>query len=250
MASSTNGNRSRPRTQTPGSQAPGRIDRAGRSRRNGPATTTRLQRYEREWRAANPRAEPSAEQIRSWDTRGWEDARPAKAKNATRGQDCEDEWITELRTLGIDIEAHRTARPTAVKAATIGAVGRTAAADRALAVLGSGARGRSTWCVFDIRGSVEEVLSKMDVFGDPAGYQEMAEDITARVLDKCLSVVEQQRVPEHIRHLTSESVIELRRYHRPVGGPRSHRIPAGDGRGTGRCVGPTGRPAGRAAAVG
>jgi len=211
MASSTNGNRSRPRTQTPGSQAPGRIDRAGRSRRNGPATTTRLQRYEREWRAANPRAEPSAEQIRSWDTRGWEDARPAKAKNATRGQDCEDEWITELRTLGIDIEAHRTARPTAVKAATIGAVGRTAAADRALAVLGSGARGRSTWCVFDIRGSVEEVLSKMDVFGDPAGYQEMAEDITARVLDKCLSVVEQQRVPEHIRHLTSESVIELRR---------------------------------------
>jgi len=172
---------------------------------------TNVERYEREWRAANPGAEPSAEQIPSWDTRAWEDARPAKAKKPTRGEDCEDEWLTELRTLGVDIDAHRAALPTAVRAVTIGSVDRAAAADRALAVLGSGARGRSTWCVFDIRGGVEEVLSKLDVVGDRAGYQEMAEDIAARVLDKCLSVVDQQTVPEHIRHLTSEAVIELRR---------------------------------------
>jgi len=170
-----------------------------------------VERYEREWRAANPNAEPTAAQMRSWDTRAWEDARPAKAKKPTRGEECEEEWLAELRMLGVDIDAHRAARPTVVRGVTVGSVDRTAVTERALAVLGSGARGRSTWCVFDIRGSVEEVLSKLDVVGDRAGYQEMAEDIAARVLDKCVSVVERQAVPEHIRHLTSEAVIELRR---------------------------------------
>jgi len=93
---------------------------------------------------------------------------------------------------------------------TIGAVNRDDVAARALAVLGSGARGRSTWCTFDIRGSVEEVLSKLDVVGDRAGYREMAEDISSRVLGRCLSVVDRPYVPEHIRHLTSQAVIALR----------------------------------------
>lgn len=169
-----------------------------------------VERYERDWRTANPGAQPSAEQMRSWDLRAWEDARPAKAKQPTRGEDCEEEWLTELRTLGVDVEAYRAAEPVSVRGVTIGSVNRTEVADRALAVLGSGARGRSTWCVYDIRGSVEEVLAKLDVVGDRAGFQEMAEDISARVLEKCLSVVEQTTVPEHIRHLTSAGVIELR----------------------------------------
>lgn len=168
------------------------------------------ERYEQEWRAANAGAEPSAEQMRSWDTRAWEDARPAKAKQPTQGEDCEQEWLTELRTLGVDVEAHRAAEPVTVRGVTIGSVNRPEVADRALAVLGSGARGRSTWCVYDIRGSVEEVLAKLGVVGDRAGFQEMAEDIAARVLEKCLSVVEQATVPEHVRHLTSAAVIELR----------------------------------------
>jgi exodeoxyribonuclease V alpha subunit len=167
-------------------------------------------RYEREWRAANPGAEPSAEQIRSWDTRGWEDARPAKAKNPTRGAECEQEWVTELRALGVDLDAHQSAAPAKISGITVGSVNRNDVATRALAVLGSGARGRSTWCTFDIRGCVEEVLSKVDVVGDRAGYREMAEDISSRVLERCLSVVDRPDVPEHIRHLTSEAVIALR----------------------------------------
>lgn len=167
-------------------------------------------RYEREWRDANPGAEPSAEQIRSWDIRGWEDARPAKAKNPTRGDECEQEWVTELRALGVDLDAHQHANPTKISGVTVGSVDRDEVAARALAVLGSGARGRSTWCTFDIRGCVEEVLSKVDVVGDRAGYREMAEDISSRVLGKCLSVLDRPDVPEHIRHLTSEAVIALR----------------------------------------
>ena len=167
-------------------------------------------RYEQEWRDANPGAEPTAAQLRSWDTRGWEDARPAKAKNPTRGDDCEQEWVTELRALGVDLDAHQQMRPATVGAVTIGAVDRDEVAARALAALGSGARGRSTWCTFDIRGSVEEVLSKVDVVGDRDGYREMAEDISNRVLANCLSVVDRADVPEHIRHLTSKAVIALR----------------------------------------
>ena len=168
-----------------------------------------VERYDREWRADNPGAEPSAEQLRSWDARGWEDARPAKARNATRGDSCEQEWLTELRTLGVDVNAHLAAPPTAVGGVTVGSVDRGRVAARALAVLGCGARGRSTWCVYDIRGAVEEVLSTVDVVGDRAAYQEMAEDITARVLTDCQSVLEQPGIPEHIRHLTSEAVVEL-----------------------------------------
>ena len=167
-------------------------------------------RYEREWRAANPGAEPTAEQVRSWDTRGWEDARPAKAKNPTRGEECEEEWVTELRALGVDLDALQRTAPTTVSGITVGSVDRNEVAARALAVLGSGARGRSTWCTFDIRGSVEEVLAKLDVVGDRAGYREMAEDISNRVLGNCLSVVDRTDVPEHVRHLTSEAVIALR----------------------------------------
>ena len=167
-------------------------------------------RYEREWRTAHPGAEPSAEQRRSWDTRGWEDARPAKAKNPTRGDDCEQEWITELRALGVDLDALQHAGAVTVGGVTVGSVDRDEVAARALAVLGSGTRGRSTWCTFDVRGSVEEVLSKVDVVGDRAGYREMAEDISSRVLNQCLSVVDRPDVPEHIRHLTSQAVVELR----------------------------------------
>ena len=166
-------------------------------------------RYEKEWRAEYPGEEPTADQRRSWDTRGWEDARPDKAKSPTPGADCEAEWITELRTLGIDVDSNQTLSPARISGVSIGTVDRDQVAERALAVLGSGVRGRSTWCAFDVRGGVEEVLAKVDVVGDQAAYREMAEDVASRVLDRCVSVLERGLVPEHVRHLTSPAVMEL-----------------------------------------
>ena len=92
----------------------------------------------------------------------------------------------------------------------VGAVDRDEAADRVLKVLGAGGRGRSTWNVYDIRGVTEEVLAARNVIAPPQVFQELAEDVAARAEARCLSVVDRP-VPEHIRHLTSQAVIDLER---------------------------------------
>ena len=92
----------------------------------------------------------------------------------------------------------------------VGAVDRDEAADRVLKVLGAGGRGRSTWNVYDIRGVTEEVLAARNVIAPPQVFQELAEDVAARAEAQCLSVVDRP-VPEHIRHLTSQAVIDLER---------------------------------------
>ena len=124
--------------------------------------------------------------------------------------DCETAWITELRDLGVDVDAHLAAGPVPVTGVQVGAVDRDEAADRVLKVLGAGGRGRSTWNVYDIRGVTEEVLSARNVIAPPQVFQELAEDVTARAEARCLSVVDRP-VPEHIRHLTSQAVIDLER---------------------------------------
>ncbi|HZM66305.1 MAG TPA: AAA family ATPase [Nakamurella sp.] len=92
----------------------------------------------------------------------------------------------------------------------VGAVDRDEAADRVLKVLGAGGRGRSSWNVYDIRGVTEEVLAARSVIAPPRVFQELAEDVAARVEARCLSVVDRP-VPEHLRHLTSQAVIDLER---------------------------------------
>ena len=85
---------------------------------------------------------------------------------------------------------------------------RDEAADRALKVLGAGGRGRSTWNVYDIRGVVEEILAARNIVAPPGVFGELAEDVTARALAGSLSVLDRP-VPDHIRHLTSQAVIDL-----------------------------------------
>ena len=163
-------------------------------------------RYEREWRAEHPDAEPSAGQLRAWDRRGWEDARPDKNRTATSGGDCDAEWVAELRALGVDVDAQRQARPVAVQRVRPDQVDRGAVAARALAVLGSGARGRSSWNVYDARGVVEEVLASLSVVGDQDALTELAKTVAEDVVDRSVSLVD-QAVPDHVRHLTSEAVL-------------------------------------------
>ena len=100
------------------------------------------------------------------------------------------------------------AGPVPVDGVRVGAVDRDEAADRAVKVLSAGGRGRSTWNVYDIRGVVEEVLAARNVIAPPEVFTELAEDVTARALARCLSVLDRP-VPDHIRHLTSQQVIDL-----------------------------------------
>jgi len=169
-----------------------------------------IERYERQWRTEHPGAEPGPGLLRAWDERGWADKREAKKNHPTRGPECETAWIGELRSLGVDVDAQLAAAPTGTGGMPVGAVDRDEAADRVLKVLGAGGRGRSTWNVYDIRGVTEEVLAARHVIAPPRVFQELAEDVAARAEAQCLSVVDRP-VPEHIRHLTSQAVIDLER---------------------------------------
>lgn len=167
-----------------------------------------IERYERAWRTEHPGLTPGPALLRAWDERAWADKREAKKNHPTRGPECEDAWVAELRTLGVDVDAHRAADPVPVTGAMVGAVDRDEVAARAVKVLGVGARGRSTWNVFDIRGVVEEILAARQVIAPQPVVRELAEDVTTRVLDRCRSVLDHP-VAEHIRHLTSQEVIDL-----------------------------------------
>lgn len=166
-----------------------------------------VDRYEREWREEKPGEEPSRELRRAWDQRAWADGREAKKLVPVEGGQLEEGWVRELRGLGVDVDAEYRRASRVIPAVRVGAIDRDAAAERVLAVLGAGARGRSTWNVYDVRGVTEEVLTALDVVGDRASLDDLAEDISARVEGKSLSVLERSTVPEHVRHLTSAAVI-------------------------------------------
>ena len=65
-----------------------------------------IERYERQWRTEHPGQEPGPGLLRAWDERAWADHREAKKNHPTRGPECEAGWITELRDLGVDVDAH------------------------------------------------------------------------------------------------------------------------------------------------
>jgi hypothetical protein len=157
-----------------------------------------------------PRAGTRARAAPAWDERAWADRREAKKNHPTRGPECEAGWIAELRALGVDVDGHLAGEPVAVEGVRVGAVDRDDAAQRAVKVLSAGGRGRSTWNVYDIRGVVEEVLTTRNVIAPPEVFRELAEDVTARARAQCLSVLDRP-VPGHIRHLTSQQVIDLER---------------------------------------
>lgn len=167
-----------------------------------------IARYEREWRQTNPGLQPSAAELRGFDARAWADAREAKKNHPTRGVDAELAWMTELSRLGVDVDAHRSAEPVELVATLPGQVDRDGAAQRVVRVLSAGARGRSTWNDYDIRGVVEEVLAAGNVVADRAVLDEIAEDVTARAKAASLRVVAAP-APAHVRHMTSQEVVDL-----------------------------------------
>ena len=61
--------------------------------------TRNLDRYETDWRAANPGGEPGPALRRAWDARAWADSRPDKV-NPAAGEALRHRWLHDLHDLG------------------------------------------------------------------------------------------------------------------------------------------------------
>jgi hypothetical protein len=157
--------------------------------------------YEREWTAAHPGESPGPALRRSWDARAWAAGRPDKVRPQP-GEDLTARWLAELVALG----CRDRNVPTGLTPAPVGSLDREQVVQRVLARLGAA---RSAWNAADVRGEVEQLLAAAGIVTDPAVRSELAEDLTARALSRCLSLLDRGGVPEHIRAWTSAPVLAV-----------------------------------------
>jgi len=178
--------------------------RAGQIRRN-------MDRYEAEWRVANPGAEPGPKLRQSWDARAWAEARPDKVVPKD-GADLRRAWVQELYGLGYhEPEMPQASRVVADAGPRVGRLDRTGAVETVLSRLGAR---RSAWNGADVRGEVEQLIARTGLVATAAVRVELAEDLTARTLVACVPLVVDRdgsvrSVPEHLRALTSPEVLAV-----------------------------------------
>ncbi len=160
-----------------------------------------VDRYEREWTGAHPGEAPGPALRRAWDARAWAEDRPDKV-TPQAGEDFTARWVGELAALGY----RDRNQPVELATTPIGALDRDGAVERVLARL---AAGRSAWNAADIRGEVEQLIAAAGIIADPAVRIELAEDLTARALGRCVPLLDRDGVPEHIRALTCQHVLDV-----------------------------------------
>ncbi len=160
-----------------------------------------VDRYEAQWRREHPDQQPGPQLRRSWDRRAWAHARPDKVVPQS-GEQLAARWVDELRDLGFAAPP----RPAPLHPTAIARINRDAVTQ--LVVSRLGAR-RSSWNAADVRGEVERVIASVDVVTDPAVRRELAEDLTARTVATCRPLLDRADVPEHVRALTSRTVLEV-----------------------------------------
>ncbi|HLM05697.1 MAG TPA: MobF family relaxase [Blastococcus sp.] len=160
-----------------------------------------VDRYEREWTAAHPGENPGPALRRAWDARAWADGRPDKVV-AQPGGNLAERWRGQLSGLGY----RDPAGPVDLTPTPVGALHREELVQRALSRL---AAGRSAWNAADVRGEVERLIAAAGVVVDGAVRLELAEDLAARAMDRCLPLLDRDGVPEHIRAWTSQPVLEV-----------------------------------------
>jgi exodeoxyribonuclease V alpha subunit len=159
-------------------------------------------RYEAKWRREHPGQEPGPRLREAWDRRAWADARPDKVV-PTDGADLVAGWNDdELRALGY----RNPVAPAVLDATQVGRIDRDGAATWVISQLGAK---RSAWNAADIRGKVEILLAQTNLIADPDARIELAEDITVRATDRCIRLLASPDVPEHVRSLTSQHVVEV-----------------------------------------
>ncbi|RNM15326.1 AAA family ATPase [Nocardioides pocheonensis] len=158
-------------------------------------------RYEAEWRGEHPGEEPGPRLREVWDRRAWAEARPNKVVPRD-GRELVERWNQELRDLGYrdpgDAVAVRGTQPAWID--------RDAAADLIVFLLGAKA---SAWNEADIRGRTEVLLAQTCLIAGSAVRIELAEDITARAVQRCTRLLTGPDVPEHVRSLSSPYVLEV-----------------------------------------
>jgi len=164
-----------------------------------------VDRYEAEWRDANPGQEPGPRLRRSWDSRAWAQARPDKVVPKD-GAELTDRWLEELCALGYRDPAPQRAFPMVTGSPRPGALDREQAVRVVLFRLGAR---RSAWNHADVRGEVERWIAATGVVAQAAVRSELAEDLTARAIEACTPLLERSAVPEHIRALTSPEVLAV-----------------------------------------
>jgi len=160
-----------------------------------------IDRYEAQWSAAHPGAQPGPALRRSWDARAWAEDRPDKV-TPQPGADLHRRWLDELARLGY----RDPDRPVPLAPPWVGRVDRDQSAAEVLARLGAA---RSAWNTADIRGEVEQFLARTGIVADPAVRRELAEDLTARTLALSVPLLTGTGVPDHVRALTSAHVVEV-----------------------------------------
>ena len=160
-----------------------------------------MDRYEAEWRATHPGQEPGPRLRQRWHARAWADDRPDKIV-PTDGAQITRRWVEHLVTLGFRPSV--SARP--LTSTPIGALDRQRLVEDVLARLGAA---RSAWNAADIRGQVERAVAAAGVVAEGPVRAELTEDLTARAIAVCVPLLRRHDVPEHVRALTTESVLEV-----------------------------------------
>ncbi len=162
-------------------------------------------RYERQWTAAHPGQTPGPALRRAWDARAWAEGRPDKI-TPQPGADLTARWVGELTALGYCDRDH----PVDLVPTPVGSVDRDDAVGTVLSRL---AAGRSAWNAADVRGEVEQLLAAAGVVVDAGVRMELAEDLIARVMVRCVPLLDRDGgpdgVPEHIRAWTSQPVLDV-----------------------------------------
>jgi len=163
--------------------------------------TRNADRYEREWTAAHPGESPGPVLRRGWDARAWAEGRPDKIAPRP-GTDIGKRWRTELHEIGF----RAPTKPIPLAPTPVGALDRDELAERALI---RPAAGRSAWNAAEVRGEVERLVAAAGVVVQAAVRIELAEDLTARAMQKCVPLLQRDAVPEHIRAWTSRPVLAV-----------------------------------------
>ncbi|MEP7180494.1 MAG: AAA family ATPase, partial [Pseudonocardiales bacterium] len=159
-----------------------------------------IDRFKGEWRAAHPGEAPGPALWRAWDARAWAVERPDKITPAP-GEQLHDRWRAELARLGY----RDPSGPVQLTMPLPAHLDRDRAADLVLTRLGAA---RSVWNAADVRGEVEQLLAAAGLVADAAVRGELAEDLTARALARCVALTD-GGVPEHVRALSSRRVLDV-----------------------------------------
>lgn len=160
-----------------------------------------VDRYEAEWRAEHPGEEPGPRLREVWDRRAWAEARPDKVVPRD-GRELVDRWNEELRDLGY----RDSDGAVALEGTQPAWINRDVTAELIVSILGAKA---SAWNEADIRGKAEVLLAQTCLIADSAVRTELAEDITARAVERCTRLLTGEDIPEHVRSLTSPRVLDV-----------------------------------------